>query len=86
MASKALEIAEGIGRQELVASDCYILAKSLLRKNQPVEALPYIHRAVEIFRRLGSKDSFKAQEIQSECETLIQAEQNKQPPKSVGKI
>ena len=54
LAREALALAEKVGRQELIASDCHRLAKALLKQNQVIldEALSMSRRAVEIFTRL----------------------------------
>ncbi|MBZ5522198.1 MAG: tetratricopeptide repeat protein [Acidobacteriia bacterium] len=52
LAREALSLAEGLGRLELIGSDCQRLAKSLARLRRANEALPHARRAVEIFAKL----------------------------------
>ncbi len=79
LAREALTLAEKVGRQELIATDCHNLAKALLKQN-PVgadgrpplqEALSLSHRAVEIFTRLRSGDLPVAQETLAEIEKAL---------------
>ena len=62
-AREALPIAEVVGRQELIASDCLRLAKAILKQNRLEESVPYLRKAIEIFSRLHSKDLQQAQEL-----------------------
>ena len=68
LARKALPLAEKVGRQELIASDCQQIAKALVRQGQAAEALPYAQRAVAIFTQLGSPDLASAQATLQACE------------------
>jgi tetratricopeptide (TPR) repeat protein len=68
LAREALKLCENLGRQQLIASNCYRLAKSLARQGKKEEALPHARRAVEIYQKLGSPDLTYAQEILAECE------------------
>ena len=80
LAREALALAEKVGRQELIASDCRRLAKALLKQN-PVgakhaspllEALSLSRRAVEIFTRLRQQDNLQeAQETLKEIENSL---------------
>ena len=67
LASKALSLAEKLGRQELIATDCYRLAVALTRQDKKAEAFRYAHRAVEIFARLGSPFLAQARQALAEC-------------------
>ncbi len=74
LAREALALAEKIGRQELIASDCSRIAKALLKQSGSnfkfdlQEALALSRRAVEIFTRLKSPDLQEAQETLGEIE------------------
>jgi tetratricopeptide (TPR) repeat protein len=70
LAREALALAEKVGRQELIASDCYRLAQALLKQNHNLEeALSMSRRAVEISTRLRSP------RLQSARETLVEIEE-----------
>jgi tetratricopeptide (TPR) repeat protein len=68
LARKALSLAEGVGRLELIASDCLRVATALVRQGKGHKALPYAQHAADIFTRLGLPDLEDACEILSECE------------------
>lgn len=68
LARDALSWAEKIGRQQLVAFDCYRLAQSLVRQGKKTEAIPHAQRAVDVLMRL-SFDVTKASELLKECQT-----------------
>jgi tetratricopeptide (TPR) repeat protein len=70
-ARDALTLSETLGRQELIAYNCYLLANALVRQGKAAEALPHARRAVEIFTRLGDPDLELAREILRECERGI---------------
>src|SRR5262249_21034409 len=69
LAREALPLSEKVGRQELIAWDCRVLAQALVRQRKPTEALPYAERAVDIYTRLGSLDLEYARAILAECES-----------------
>jgi hypothetical protein len=68
IAVNALGMAEGLGRQELIASNCRLLAKALARQGRGSEGLPHAERALEICRQLKRSDLLiAAQEAWDEC-------------------
>ena len=68
LARQALPLAEAVGRQELIGSDCWRIAKALARQGRPHEGLPYACRAVDIFTKLRQPDSLQeAQAALKEC-------------------
>lgn len=70
LAREALALAEGVGRQELIGSDCWRLAKAMARQGRPAEGLPYARRAVRIFTKLRVPDRLAAaQAALKECES-----------------
>ncbi|MBN1450126.1 MAG: DUF4062 domain-containing protein [Anaerolineales bacterium] len=79
LAREVLALAEKVGRQELIASDCLRLAIALLKQNLALsnsegsleEALSLSHRAVEIYTRLRHPDLQSAQETLAEIEAKI---------------
>ena len=78
LARAALALAEKVGRQELIASDCHRLAQALLKKSRGAdwqsalqEALSMSRRAVEIFTRLKSPNLQEAQELLAEIEKAV---------------
>lgn len=76
LAREALALAEKVGRQELIASNCHRLAKALLMQSKSKlnfdlqEALTLSRRAVEIYTRLKSPRLQKAQELLEEIEAV----------------
>jgi tetratricopeptide (TPR) repeat protein len=71
LSRKALTLAEKVGRQELVASDCHRIAYALLKLDKNLdEALSLSRRAVEIFTRLRHPDLQSAQELLAEIEKV----------------
>jgi nucleoside phosphorylase/tetratricopeptide (TPR) repeat protein len=72
LAREALELSEAVGRVELIGEDCYRLVRSLAQQGRSQEALPYAHRAVEIYTKLRMPDELKkAQALLKECEAKI---------------
>jgi len=72
LAREALALAEKVGRQELIASDCQRIAEALLRQNKALpEARAFARRAVEIYTRLRSPRLQSAQETLAEIEKAI---------------
>jgi tetratricopeptide (TPR) repeat protein len=69
LASEALSVSEKIGRQQLVGTNSYRLAKALVRQGKMAEALPHARRAVEIFTRLALSNLVEARVILAECES-----------------
>jgi tetratricopeptide (TPR) repeat protein len=69
LACEALTLAEKIGRKELIAGDCQLLAKALTQQGRKSEALPHARRAVEIFTALRSPNLEVARRILAECES-----------------
>jgi len=64
----ALDLAEKLGRQEVIGGTYHILALALTKQGRPKEALPYAHRAVEIYTRLKMPEELAAaQAILAEC-------------------
>lgn len=68
LAREALLLAEDLGRQEVIASNGYRLARALVRQGKAAEALPHARRAVDIFIRIGSHGIRNAQLVLAECE------------------
>jgi tetratricopeptide (TPR) repeat protein len=64
---KALDLSEELGRKELIAHDCWLLARAFVRQGRIPEALPYIKRAVSIYRDIGSPDFEGAVNTLDEC-------------------
>jgi tetratricopeptide (TPR) repeat protein/predicted phosphodiesterase len=67
-AAEALELAKGVGRQELIASDHHRLAQAMLHQQRAAEALPHAQEAVAIFTHLRSRDLAEAQATQAACQ------------------
>jgi tetratricopeptide (TPR) repeat protein len=70
LARDALLLSERLGRLELIALDCWILAKALVNQTKNKEAIVYARRAAEIFEKLGLSDDLEdALETLAECES-----------------
>jgi tetratricopeptide (TPR) repeat protein len=68
IATEALAISEALGRQELIASNCRLVAKALARQGRASEGLPHAERALTICRKLKRSDLLAAaQEAVEEC-------------------
>ncbi len=67
LAREALPLAEGVGRQQLIAGNCRRLAKALARQGKAADGLPYAQRAVALYTRLGSPDLAYALATLREC-------------------
>ncbi len=68
LSREALELAEKLGRQELIGGNCLCLAKALAKQGKSDEGLPYARRAVEIFAKLCKPDDLEeAQAVLKEC-------------------
>jgi tetratricopeptide (TPR) repeat protein len=63
-----LLLADTVGRQDLIAGACLILAQSLARQNRPTEGLSHAERAVEIYAKLRSPNLEWAQAVLEECQ------------------
>lgn len=68
LAREALPLAEKLGRQELIATDCHCLAKALEQQGRGAEGRPHAVRAVEIYTRLGSPNLAEARKTLAACE------------------
>jgi tetratricopeptide (TPR) repeat protein len=78
LAREALALGEKVGRQELIALDCHILAKALLKQSGKSdwqsdlqEALSMSRRAVEIYTRLRYPDLQSVQEMLAKVEEAL---------------
>jgi tetratricopeptide (TPR) repeat protein len=67
-ASQALPLAEKLGRQELIASNCCRLAAALAANGKEAEGLPYARRALEIYTSLDSPHVGYARAVTQICE------------------
>ncbi|MFN8597303.1 MAG: hypothetical protein U0559_14125 [Anaerolineae bacterium] len=68
-AREALPLAEGVGRLELIASNCHRIAMACARQGRQAEGLPYAQRAVAIYTKLRMSENLAvAQEVLKECE------------------
>jgi tetratricopeptide (TPR) repeat protein len=69
LAREALPLAENIGHQQLIGSNCLRLARALVQQDKKAAALPHAQRSVEIYTRLGSPNLANALKTLAECET-----------------
>ncbi len=67
LAREALPISEAVGRQDVTASFCCLLAEALLRNGKAAEALPHARRAVESLTKLGHFALTDARATLKEC-------------------
>jgi tetratricopeptide (TPR) repeat protein len=78
LARNSLELGEKLGRKELIANNCSNIARAAFYLDRPTEALTYARRALTIYTALSSPNQRVAQEIITQCETLIEEEKKKQ--------
>jgi nucleoside phosphorylase/tetratricopeptide (TPR) repeat protein len=75
LAREGLALAEKVGRQELIASDCHFIAKALLKqKINLYDALTLCSRSVEIMTRLRYRELPEAKETLAEIEQALSKE------------
>ncbi len=67
LAREALELAEDVGRKELIASDSCRLAQALARQGRGAEGRCHAERAVAIYSELRSPDLAEARAALDEC-------------------
>jgi tetratricopeptide (TPR) repeat protein len=67
LSREALKLAEEVGRKEMIAFDCWCLAKALVRQRRGVEGRCHAERAVAIFAELRSPRLSEAQTTLNEC-------------------
>ena len=68
LAREALELAEKLGRQELLGTGCYHIGRALAGQGRSKEALPFLERAIEIFTHLSLTDKLElAQALLKQC-------------------
>jgi hypothetical protein len=65
---EALELAEKVGREELVGWDCACPAKAMVQPGCQAKGLPYARRAVQILEKLHAPDLEQARAMLTECE------------------
>jgi tetratricopeptide (TPR) repeat protein len=72
-AVEAMQLAESIGREELIADACQQFAYALARQNRAKEGLPYAKRAVQIYShlRIDPDEMEKALTALRECEAGV---------------
>src|SRR6185312_486320 len=67
LSREALKLAEEVGRKDLIAGDCWRLAKALARQGRGAEGRCHAESAVAIFTELRSPHLVKAQAALDEC-------------------
>ena len=67
LSREALNLAEEIGRRELIAESSRLLAKALSHQGRGVEGLYHAKRSIVILTELRSPDLIKAQAVLEEC-------------------
>jgi tetratricopeptide (TPR) repeat protein len=72
LAREALILAQKVGRQALIASNCHRIAKALFNQNRNLsEAVSFANRAVEIYTRLKSPDLQRARDTFEQLERAL---------------
>jgi tetratricopeptide (TPR) repeat protein len=70
LALEALQLSQNVGRQELIAWACMMLARALVAQGRVTDALAHARHAVEIYTRLGTPSNIDAaRETLKECES-----------------
>lgn len=68
-AYEALQLSEKVGRIELIAFNCSILGRALVKQDKKVDAIEYVKRALEIYTQLGLHDDIaNVKALLQECE------------------
>jgi tetratricopeptide (TPR) repeat protein len=69
IAREALPLSEKVGRLELIAWNCWVLANALMRQGEKEQARSFASRAVQTYQKIDSPDLAAAQRILAECES-----------------
>jgi tetratricopeptide (TPR) repeat protein len=79
LARESLVLAEKVGRDELIAQDCYCLARALYQRAPAAlnEAIGLVRRAVWIASRLRHKNLPEAQALLAQIESALESAQHK---------
>jgi len=80
-AHKALTQAEVIARKEIIAYYSVVLGSALINQNKPKDAIPYIHRAIEIFSKIRDGNLAWAQEVLAEGEAVLHKKKQRKAKK-----